>query len=80
MLNWLGIWASSKGMVRVPDLSGLNQAQSITSLQNSGLNYELISTPVSTSNISLNGLLESQYPTAGTLVGYESSVTIRFYL
>ncbi len=77
MLNLFG-WASSKGMVAVPDLSTLTYTDAITLLQSSGLNYTNNGS-VSTSNSNLNNRIATQSIAAGTLVDYETNIGFTYY-
>jgi hypothetical protein len=74
MLTNIGILASGKGMVSVPNILGLSEAAAISALNN----VELIpvdggTTP--TENSALNNTIASQVPNAGELVNYETQVT-----
>ena len=77
MLNF-GFWASSKGMVKVPDLSGLTKSAAITAIQNANLNY-VDGGSTTTNNSSLDNIVASQLPNANELVQYESNVTFIYY-
>lgn len=76
MLNF-GLWAS-KGMVQVPDLSGLSTSAAVASIQNAHL-VASDGGSTSTSNSALNGQIASQLPNAGDLVDYETSVSYIYY-
>ena len=67
MINAFGYYASAKGMVLVPDLSGLSSSAAIAALTASGLEYSL-GTDVDTSTSSLDNLVAEQSPVANTLV------------
>ena len=79
MLNWIGIWSSSKGMVYVPNLVGLTRSDAITLITNTGLNYSSDSSET-TSNSSLGGKVKSQVPLAGTLVNSGSDISFIYYV
>jgi hypothetical protein len=78
MFGSLGYWASSKGMVTVPDLSGLTEAQASTALSNVVLSYSKIAN-TQTSNSGLVGKVASQSVAAGQLANYESTIQISLY-
>lgn len=78
MFGSLGYWASSKGMVAVPDLSGLTEAQASTALSNAILSYTKTAN-TQTSNSGLVGKVASQSVSAGSLTNYESVITISIY-
>lgn len=78
MFGSLGYWASSKGMVAVPDLSGLTEAQASTALSNVLLNYTKIAN-TQTSNSGLVGKVATQSVAAGSLANYESTIQISIY-
>ncbi len=78
MVNAFGYYASAKGMVLVPDLSGLSSAAAIALLESNGLNYSLGS-DVDTNNGALDNLVAEQSPVSNTLVDYETVVQFRLY-
>lgn len=78
MFGSLGYWASSKGMVAVPDLSGLTEAEASTALSNAILSYTKTAN-TQTSNSGLVGKVASQSVSAGSLTNYESVITISIY-
>jgi hypothetical protein len=78
MFGSLGYWASSKGMVAVPDLSGLTEAQASTALSNAILSYSNITNTL-TSDSNLVGKVATQSSAAGSLVNYESIIQISIY-
>ena len=78
MFGSLGYWASSKGMVTVPDLSGLTEAQASTALSNAILSYSTI-TNTQTTNSALVGKVATQSVAAGALANYESVIQISLY-
>jgi hypothetical protein len=78
MFGSLGYWASSKGMVSMPDLFGLTEAQASTALSNVVLSYTKIANTL-TSNSSVVGKVATQSSAAGSLVNYESIIQISLY-
>lgn len=76
MLNF-GLWAS-KGMVQVPDLSGLSTSAAIIAIQNAHL-VAIDGGSTSTSNSGLNGQVASQLPNSGDLVDHETGVSYIYY-
>jgi hypothetical protein len=78
MFGSLGYWASSKGMVAVPDLSGMTEAQASTALSNVFLTYSK-TTNTQTSDSNLVGKVATQSVSAGTLANYESNIVISLY-
>jgi hypothetical protein len=78
MFGSLGYWASSKGMVAVPDLSGMTEAQASTALSNVFLTYSK-TTNTQTSDSNLVGKVATQSVSAGTLANYESNIVISIY-
>ena len=78
MFGSLGYWASSKGMVTVPDLSGLTEAQASTALSNAVLSYSKVAN-TQTSNSGLIGKVATQSVAAGQLANYESIIEISIY-
>ena len=78
MINPFGYYASAKGMVLVPDLSGLSSSAAIAALSASGLDYSL-GTDVDTSTSSLDNLVASQDPIANTLVDYSTVISFSLY-
>jgi len=79
MLGFLGLWSSSKGMVLVPNLSGLTQAQAISAIQSAGLTVASIISTTSTSDSNLSNKVALQTPASGTLVDYETTVDLSIY-
>jgi hypothetical protein len=79
MLGFVGRFGSSKGMAAMPNLSGLSREQAITQIQNAGLRFASGSF-ASTTNQSINNLIESQSVSAGELVDYESDISISSYV
>jgi hypothetical protein len=78
MINAFGYYASAKGMVLVPDLSGLSSSAAIAALSASGLEYSL-GEDINTSNSSFDNLIAEQSPIANTLVDYSTVVSFRLY-
>jgi hypothetical protein len=74
MLTNIGILASGKGMVLVPNLSGLSKTAAATAITNAGL-IPIDGGSTNTENSALNNTIASQLPNAGELVPYESQVT-----
>lgn len=75
MLGSITIYGGSKGMIAMPNLSGLTRAAAISAIESAGLVF-LSSTNSTTSISSDDGKISSQSVTAGTLVDYESSISI----
>jgi hypothetical protein len=78
MVSAFGYYASSKGMVLVPNLSGLTRTAAIAAIQNANL------TPVDggiveTTNSGLDDFIASQNPASGTLVDYQTNVQYTYY-
>ncbi len=78
MLGFLGKWASSKGMVRVPNLSNLTKEEAISAIENAGLRHTGNSS-TSTQNINLNNRVAVQSLNADDLVEYESEISFIHY-
>lgn len=78
MVNAFGYYASSKGMVSVPNLSGLTRTNAITAIQNAGLVY-VDGGSTNTGNQSLDDTVASQLPNAGELVDYGTNVSFIYY-
>jgi hypothetical protein len=82
MLGFVAKFGSSKGMVRVPNLSGLSAVAAsgqatppgIQALLNSGLNFS-VSKAENTTVLADDKKIKSQVPPANTLVDYESTVS-----
>lgn len=77
MLN-SGLWASSKGMVKVPDLSGLTKTQAAAAIEAAHL-VAVDGGSSDTSNSALDNKIASQLPNPNDLVSYESSVSYISY-
>jgi hypothetical protein len=78
MLGYIGNWASSKGMTKVPNLSGLNRTQAIAAITAAGLKHSGDSA-TTTNNLSLANMVASQIPNANELVSYETNVEFIYY-
>jgi hypothetical protein len=79
MLSFVSRFGSFKGMVAVPNLSGLTKGQAISAIQAAGLTFKSNS-PVESSNSSLNDKVSSQEIPFGTLVDYESGISFSYYI
>ena len=79
MLSFVARFGSSKGMVLVPNLSGLTTAAAISAIQNAGLKFSGSSTST-TSSSSLGDTVFSQSITNGTLVEYETAISFGNYV
>lgn len=79
MLGIGGKFASSKGMVKMPDLSGLTRADAKTAIANAGLKFGTESSSTNNSGSSFNGDVKTQSIAADTLVEYESTVSFTYY-
>ena len=66
-------------MAVVPDLSSLSYTAAVTALQDIGLTANLISTTVTTQTSSLDQKVASQSIASGTVVDYETVVSISYY-
>jgi hypothetical protein len=78
MLNF-GFWSSLKGMVKVPNLSGLTRTTASQSIVNSGL-IPVETGSTTTADDTLNQKIASQTPALDTLVDYETNVSYTYYL
>lgn len=78
MLGIGGKFAGAKGMVAVPNLSGLSRSAAQTAITNAGLRFLENTTPVDTTNQSLDNLVSGQALTAGTLVDYETTLSYSY--
>jgi hypothetical protein len=78
MLGFVARFGSSKGMVKMPNLSGLTRPQAITALENAGLVFSGSSTET-TSNSSLSDKIKTQSIPVDTLLEYESSASFIYY-
>jgi hypothetical protein len=78
MLGFVARYGSSKGMVAVPDFSGLTSGTVTTQLASSGLTLDSLSGLIATNNSLQGGKALSQQPAAGTLVDYETPILVNF--
>lgn len=78
MLGIGGRFASAKGMVRMPDLSGLDRAAAIQAILNSGLKFGG-DFSVGTTNASLNSRISNQSIQPNELVDYETVINLGVY-
>lgn len=76
MLGFVSRFGSSKGMVAVPDFSGVATATALGQVVSSGLQVSAASGIRNTNVLVQNGVSLSQIPAAGTLVDYETEVII----
>jgi len=79
MLGIIGRFGSSKGMVLVPNLSGLTTAAATSAILNAGLKFSGSSTST-TSSSSLGDKVFSQSIASGTLVEYETAISFGNYV
>ena len=77
MLNF-GFWSSLKGMVKVPNLSGLTRTTASSSIVSNGL-VPLETGSTDTADDSLNQKIASQNPSFDSLVDYETNVSYTYY-
>ena len=78
MLNF-GFWSSLKGMVKVPNLSGLTRTTATQSIVDNGL-VAVETGSTTTADDTLNQKIASQTPPIDTLVDYETNVSYTYYL
>ena len=78
MLNF-GFWSSLKGMVKVPNLSGLTRTTATQSIVDNGL-VAVETGSTTTADNTLNQKIASQTPPLDTLVDYETNVSYTYYL
>ena len=78
MLGFVGKFGSSKGMVKMPDLSGLTRPEALAALENAGLVFSGSSTET-TSSSSLSDKIKTQSIPANTLLEYDSSASFVYY-
>lgn len=79
MLGFVARFGSSKGMVLVPNLSGLATNDAISAIQNAGLRFSGSSTST-TSSSSLGDKVFAQSIPSGSLVEYETSISFENYV
>lgn len=77
MFGAIGIFGS-KGMARVPDLSGLSGSAITSAITTAGLTASSSGT-TTTSNSSINGQVASQTPSANSLAEYGTTVSYTTY-
>jgi hypothetical protein len=78
MLGFVSRFGSSKGMVAIPNLLGINSVSAASQLASSGLRLSPLSGTRNTNVISEGGISLSQTPTTGSLIDYDSEITITF--
>jgi hypothetical protein len=78
MLGFVSRFGSAKGMVAVPNFSGLNSATANSQLASAGLILNPLSGEIATNNSAQGGISLNQSPAAGTLVDYETPIVINF--
>jgi hypothetical protein len=76
MLGFVSRFGAAKGMVVVPNFVGLSNATANSQLTSAGLVINPLSGEIPTSNSAQNGIILNQLPAAGTLVNYETLITI----
>jgi hypothetical protein len=76
MLGFISRFGSSKGMVVVPNFSGLTTATAQSQIVSAGLKVSAAGGIRNTNVLAENGVSLSQLPVAGTLVDYETEVVI----
>jgi hypothetical protein len=78
MLGAVARFGAAKGMVRVPNFSGLNLATAQSQIVSAGLKVSAAGGIRNTNVLAENGVSLSQLPAAGTLVDYEREVVITY--
>lgn len=78
MVNAFGYYASAKGMVLVPNLSGLSSAAAISLLESVGLEYAL-GEDINTGVQAQDNTVAQQDPVFNTLVDYGTVVSFNLY-
>lgn len=78
MIGPIARFGSSRGMVRIPNLSGLTRPQALDAIRNSGLKFSESST-LTTFNQSLGDRVSSQSVPANTLVDYDSEISFVYF-
>lgn len=79
MLGIGGKFAASKGMVKMPDLSGLTRQEAKDAIADAGLNFGTETVGTNESGTSYNGKVKTQAVSADTLIDYESTVSFTYY-
>lgn len=77
MLGIGGKFASAKGMVRVPDITGLTAEEADLAIALAGLRRSRLISSGTTQLFSLNNRIDSQTVLAGQLVDYETEISYR---
>jgi hypothetical protein len=78
MFSFVSKFGSSKGMVTVPNLLGVNNISTANQLASSGLRASPLSGTRNTNVLSQGGVSLSQSPAPGAFVDYETEITITF--
>ena len=78
MLGFIGKWAGSKGMGKIPNIIGLNKGQARQALKDAGFNYGNEEEEAQ-SDESLTGKVKSQEIVSDTLLDYESVVNYKIH-
>jgi len=76
MLGFVSRFGSAKGMVRVPNFAGLSSTNANNQLASAGLKLNPLSAEIPTNNSVQGGIVLNQLPAAGSLVDYETPITI----
>jgi hypothetical protein len=76
MLGAVARFGAAKGMVRVPNFSGLNSAAAAINLASAGLVLDPLSKTINTNNSLQSGVVLGQFPAANTLVDYDTRIII----
>lgn len=76
MLGAVARFGAAKGMVRVPNFSGLNSATAAINLASAGLVLDPLSKTINTNNSLQSGVVLGQFPAANTLVDYDTLIII----
>lgn len=79
MLGIGGKFASSKGMVAVPNLSGLTRQEAKDAIASAGLRFSGETEISNSSGSSSNGKATNQSVAAGTLIDYESPISFEYF-
>ena len=78
MLGFVSRYGSSKGMVAVPNFSGVNSTTANAAISAAGLRGSSLSGAIPTNVLLQGGISLSQFPAAGTLVDYETEILINY--
>jgi hypothetical protein len=76
MLGAVARFGAAKGMVRVPNFSGLNSTTAAINLASAGLVLDPLSKTINTNNSLQGGVVLGQFPAANTLVDYDTLIII----